>query len=250
MDNVTPPPSSQPDQEDLWFEQFKRGLDRLHNDPDEAGRIDAIIEDVEQPHLVSDLIIVPADRVTTAQQETDAPFEDQPSRSTSEPTHYVELSANRTSVAQVRDFAQQTLRDWGLWPDETADNRNLSENIFLVLSEFVTNAALYADGADEVRLHLLDESVRIEVMDSSLEPPVPTSRPPGSRRAGHGMFIIQRLCTDWGFTLHPNASGKTVWAECPAPLSAAPKPVTHTYVGARLAADSRSKVGQRGIGSA
>ncbi len=31
------------------------------------------------------------------------------------------------------------------------------------------------------------------------------------------MFIVQRLCLDWGVVRNPEGSGKTVWAELAAP---------------------------------
>lgn len=37
------------------------------------------------------------------------------------------------------------------------------------------------------------------------------------RPGGHGMFIVQRLCLDWGVVRHPDGTGKTVWAELAAP---------------------------------
>jgi hypothetical protein len=32
------------------------------------------------------------------------------------------------------------------------------------------------------------------------------------------MFIVQRLCMDWGVTRAPGSPGKTVWAELAAPV--------------------------------
>ncbi|MFF3910549.1 XRE family transcriptional regulator [Streptomyces sp. NPDC001848] len=49
MDSTTPSLADNPDvREARWLQQFQHGLNRLHHDPGEAARIDAIIREVEE----------------------------------------------------------------------------------------------------------------------------------------------------------------------------------------------------------
>ena len=127
------------------------------------------------------------------------------------------LAGTTGVVARARDFTRQALYDWGWLPAVTADARAAAEDVLLVVSELVTNACLHAGGADELRLRHSARSVRLEVTDSGGGKPEPRVPHRGSRPGGHGMYIVQRLCTDWGVVRHPDGPGKTVWAEIAAP---------------------------------
>jgi hypothetical protein len=122
-------------------------------------------------------------------------------------------------VPRARDFTRQALRDWGWLPAETADRRAAAEDVLLVVSELVTNACLHAGGPDELRLRCRANVIRLEVSDGGLGHPAPRTPHRPGRPGGHGMFIVQRLCLDWGVV--PDSAerpGKTVWAELAAPV--------------------------------
>ncbi|WP_299542131.1 ATP-binding protein [uncultured Streptomyces sp.] len=122
-------------------------------------------------------------------------------------------------VPAARDFARQALHDWGWLPAESADRRAAAEDVLLVVSELVTNACLHAEGPEELRLGRTPHSkvLRVEVADRGAGEPSPRTPHRAGRPGGHGMFIVQRLCLDWGVERTPGETGKTVWAELAAP---------------------------------
>ncbi|MFJ6750911.1 MULTISPECIES: ATP-binding protein [unclassified Streptomyces] len=127
------------------------------------------------------------------------------------------LADTRGSVARARDFARQSLHDWGWLPAANADQRAAAEDALLVVSELVTNACLHAEGPEELRLRCAAKVLRLEVSDLGAGSPAPRSPHRPGRPGGHGMFIVQRLCLDWGVVRNPDGTGKTVWAELAAP---------------------------------
>ncbi|MGW2087408.1 ATP-binding protein [Streptomyces sp. NPDC001880] len=120
-------------------------------------------------------------------------------------------------VPTARDFARQALHEWGWLPATSADGRAAAEDVLLVVSELVTNACLHADGPDRMRIACTAKVLRVEVVDSGAGQPAPRTPHRAGRPGGHGMFIVQRLCLDWGVLRVPGRSGKTVWAELAAP---------------------------------
>ncbi|MEV7284150.1 ATP-binding protein [Streptomyces sp. NPDC093252] len=120
-------------------------------------------------------------------------------------------------VPMARDFARQALHAWGWLPADTADRRAAAEDVLLVVSELVTNACLHAEGPDEMWLTCDRKVIRIEVSDRGAGQPSPRTPHRAGRPGGHGMFIVQRLCLDWGVVRTPGVAGKTVWAELSAP---------------------------------
>ncbi|WP_407077755.1 ATP-binding protein [Streptomyces phytohabitans] len=121
------------------------------------------------------------------------------------------------AVARARDFTRQALQDWGWLPAATADQQAAAEDVLLVVSELVTNACLHADGPEEVRIGSSPKLLRLEVVDTGSGAPAPRTPHRAGRPGGHGMFIVQRLCLDWGVVRSPEGAGKTVWAELAAP---------------------------------
>ncbi|WP_285564908.1 ATP-binding protein [Streptomyces sp. RTGN2] len=121
-------------------------------------------------------------------------------------------------VPTARDFARQALHDWGWLPAASADRRAAAEDVLLVVSELVTNACLHADGPDELRIARSSKALRVEVADGGAGQPAPRTPHRPGRPGGHGMFIVQRLCLDWGVVRVPGEPGKTVWAELAAPV--------------------------------
>jgi hypothetical protein len=120
-------------------------------------------------------------------------------------------------VPMARDFTRQALYDWGWLPAATADQRAAAEDVLLVVSELVTNACLHAEGPEELRLFCDTKVLRLEVTDRGSGRPAPRTPHRAGRPGGHGMFIVQRLCLDWGVVRMADAAGKTVWAELAAP---------------------------------
>ncbi|MFF5976585.1 ATP-binding protein [Streptomyces sp. NPDC012769] len=127
------------------------------------------------------------------------------------------LGATSGTVPLARDFTRQALYDWGWLPAATADRRAAAEDVLLVVSELVTNACLHAEGPESLRVLRLDGGLRLEVADRGAGQPAPRTPHRAGRPGGHGMFIVQRLCRDWGIDRTPGAPGKTVWAELAAP---------------------------------
>jgi anti-sigma regulatory factor (Ser/Thr protein kinase) len=121
-------------------------------------------------------------------------------------------------VPRARDFARRALEDWGWLPAVNAEQRAAAEDVLLVVSELVTNACLHGGGPDELRLRTAGKVLRLEVSDSGTGTPEPRTPHRASRPGGHGMFIVQRLCLDWGVQREAGTTGKTVWAELSAPL--------------------------------
>ncbi|WBB58954.1 ATP-binding protein [Streptomyces sp. WMMC500] len=121
-------------------------------------------------------------------------------------------------VPRARDFARRALEDWGWLPAANAEQRAAAEDVLLVVSELVTNACLHGGGPDELRLRTAGKVLRLEVSDPGTGTPEPRTPHRASRPGGHGMFIVQRLCLDWGVQREPGEAGKTVWAELSAPL--------------------------------
>ncbi|GAA2451675.1 ATP-binding protein [Streptomyces glaucus] len=120
-------------------------------------------------------------------------------------------------VPLARDFTRQALYAWGWLPADTADQRAAAEDVLLVVSELVTNACLHAEGPDELWITCDKKVIRIEVSDRGTGQPAPRTPHRAGRPGGHGMFIVQRLCLDWGVVRTPGVAGKTVWAELGAP---------------------------------
>ncbi|MGA5793950.1 ATP-binding protein [Streptomyces cellulosae] len=120
-------------------------------------------------------------------------------------------------VPLARDFTRQALYDWGWLPAATADRRAAAEDVLLVVSELVTNACLHAEGPDLLTITCDRKVIRLEVTDRGTGQPSPRTPHRAGRPGGHGMFIVQRLCLDWGVQRLPDVAGKTVWAELGTP---------------------------------
>ena len=127
------------------------------------------------------------------------------------------FDGERGVVPLARDFARQALHAWGWLPAASADQRAAAEDVLLVVSELVTNACLHAEGPDELRIACDNKVLRVEVSDRGAGQPAPRTPHRAGRPGGHGMFIVQRLCLDWGVVRTPGVTGKTVWAELGAP---------------------------------
>ena len=92
------------------------------------------------------------------------------------------------------------------------------EDVRLLITELITNAlrhsGMTSDDQIGVRAELSQGTVRIEVHDPGRDGPVEI-RKPGLRDGGYGLFLVDRLTSQWGVE---RLNGTTVWAE----LSAGP----------------------------
>jgi serine phosphatase RsbU (regulator of sigma subunit)/CHASE1-domain containing sensor protein len=84
------------------------------------------------------------------------------------------------------------------------------DDVALITSELVTNAALHGTGDVIVRVERGVGSVRIAVFDDS--PATPTRLHPGpGAESGRGLGIVEMIADGWGVT--PDGPGKWVWAD-------------------------------------
>ncbi|NKY16430.1 ATP-binding protein [Streptomyces somaliensis] len=157
------------------------------------------------------------DRPGTPSVQRAAPDDASEERGPRHETRRLPLDGASGIVPLARDFTRQALYDWGWLPAATADRRAAAEDVLLVVSELVTNACLHADGPEELRVSLQAKVLRLEVEGRSAGEPTPRTPHRAGRPGGHGMFIVQRLCLDWGVVKAPAGPGKTVWAELAAP---------------------------------
>ncbi|NEB03644.1 ATP-binding protein [Streptomyces sp. SID13726] len=130
------------------------------------------------------------------------------------------VSCSGEGFARARAFARDTLCSWSL------DHR--SDDATLVITELAANAVAHAmpragaGGAAEVWLGLaLDPAhLLVSVSDPADAPPAYTPADVSALpEHGRGLYIVDALAEEWGWTLRPPA-GKTVWAK----LSTAPPP--------------------------
>ena len=87
------------------------------------------------------------------------------------------------------------------------------EDVRLLLTELITNSLRHGGVTDDdeigVKAELSDGTVRIEVHDPGRDGP-PEVRTPGARGGGYGLFLVDRLTSQWGVD---RRDGTTVWAE-------------------------------------
>lgn len=114
----------------------------------------------------------------------------------------VVLAPEADAPGAAREFAVETLRQWGV--------PHWGEPVELVVSELVTNAVRHAGTMATLRLEPADNGLVIAVDDASTV--APRLLPTGTRSAtgGLGLAIVNRLAEAWGST--ERDGGKTVWA--------------------------------------
>ncbi|MEU9170395.1 ATP-binding protein [Streptomyces sp. NPDC048420] len=123
------------------------------------------------------------------------------------------ISCSAEGFARARAFTRETLSRWSL------DHR--SDDATLVITELAANAVAHAvlapaaGGAAEVWLGLaLDPAhLLVSVSDPGDTPPAYTPADVSAlREHGRGLYIVDALAQEWGWTSRPPA-GKTVWAK-------------------------------------
>jgi hypothetical protein len=91
----------------------------------------------------------------------------------------------------------------------TAERPDLAADAELVISELVTNAALYGEPPVVVRV-LVNRAVRLEVVDNSRAGPIVVPRGT-TTMTGRGLALVAAIASRWG--VDPlDAGGKVVWA--------------------------------------
>ncbi|MFD6343122.1 ATP-binding protein [Streptomyces roseolus] len=125
------------------------------------------------------------------------------------------FTASSLSLSSARRFAHETLTSWGL--------QRCADDATLVAVELMTNAATHALTAESdeetatawLGLSCTDRTVTCTVSDPSAQRPRTTTQDPLAE-VGRGMRIVTALSDDWGCDIHPDGTGKAVWAHLPA----------------------------------
>jgi len=100
-----------------------------------------------------------------------------------------------------RSFVTATLATW---------HRPLPQHhAQLIVTELVTNALLHATGDIGVCLELVDDCLRINVVDTEPHTPPTLGKPHGD--GGYGLNIVDALSDTWGY--ETTNGHKTVWAQ-------------------------------------
>ena len=105
------------------------------------------------------------------------------------------------SPRRTRRFLAASLAAAGVDPDQAWVATLLGH-------ELVANAVQHARTDLEVRLHVDDDTVRVEVCDDNPRRPVP-ARAPLTATSGRGLVLVARLADQWG--VDADDDGKVVW---------------------------------------
>jgi serine/threonine-protein kinase RsbW len=120
----------------------------------------------------------------------------------------LKLPPSPTAAAQARRYLDGHLVS--RLPEATATN------LKLVVTELVTNAVVHGAGEVTVRLQVLDDAVRVEVIDAGTRS-APAIRREAWADGGFGLRIVEAPTSRWGVF-----DGSThVWAELPRTLDQA-----------------------------
>ncbi|MFE0389383.1 SpoIIE family protein phosphatase, partial [Streptomyces bungoensis] len=111
------------------------------------------------------------------------------------------------AVMHARRFTARTLRRWHV--EDAADA------VLLVVSELVTNALVYTQGAVHVDLTLRGDRVRVSVSDASPRAPAKPVIDDWEATGGRGLLLVEAMSESFGSV--PVASGKQVWSEIAVP---------------------------------
>jgi anti-sigma regulatory factor (Ser/Thr protein kinase) len=99
----------------------------------------------------------------------------------------------------------------------TATNlAQLTDDVLLLATELVTNAVRHARGPIDVRVHVQDGMLRLEVADATVEHGPQRRRAGAHDDGGRGIELVERLSSRWGWdVIGPT---KVVWLELPTRL--------------------------------
>jgi len=119
---------------------------------------------------------------------------------------WLRLAPHPTAPRASRDFVTRNLLDWRLG--------RVIPSASLVVSELVTNSAMYAGTDIELSVVWNLGALRLTVRDNS--PSLPRQRPSSLDLHGRGLTIVAGLSRAFGF-LPTAVGGKVVWAVLDAP---------------------------------
>ncbi len=91
----------------------------------------------------------------------------------------------------------------------------LAVDVVLIVAELLSNAERHGAGSRSLDLEARNGRLRVTVVDGSPLAPHPVLPHRPERTGGHGLHIIDRLSTAWGW--EPQGPGKAVWAELSVP---------------------------------
>lgn len=117
-------------------------------------------------------------------------------------SHRVVLSADPVSASIARDFVCRHL--------VAHHERELIEDVRLVVSELATNAVAHAQTPFVVSLSLTEGRVLVTIQDASSAVPV-RGAPDVTDMNGRGLMIVELLSDAWGTSTDTDGS-KSVWA--------------------------------------
>lgn len=113
-----------------------------------------------------------------------------------------EFSSADTASISARNFLRGTLETWAL--------DGFGEITELLTSELVSNVVRHVGAPMTVRALRHPSRIRVEVDDTSREPPL-LKHPTPLESHGRGILLVDALADAWGTILGDH--GKTVWFE-------------------------------------
>ena len=120
------------------------------------------------------------------------------------PAERLELPRDPEAASRARGWIDRLLRKRGV-------GEPIRESARLVSSELVTNALRHGRGKIELRVTMLSEFLRIEVVDEGFDQAPAVRQEAGDESGGWGLRIVDQLAAQWGVfegTTH-------VWADLP-----------------------------------
>ncbi|MEU9779231.1 ATP-binding protein [Streptomyces sanyensis] len=111
------------------------------------------------------------------------------------------------AVGHCRDLTRRALRDW--YALQGPEGALAAGDVLLLVSEVVTNAYRHGGGPRELELVRGPGRLWVRVGDASTARPRPPARHRADRTSGHGLYLLQRLAAEWGWTRR--GDGKAVW---------------------------------------
>jgi anti-sigma regulatory factor (Ser/Thr protein kinase) len=104
---------------------------------------------------------------------------------------HLELPRQTEAAGEARRFVDRLLLGQGVSDETRASAR-------LVSSELVTNALQHGKGRIELRLKLLGDFVRIEVIDQGTDQAPAVRHQAPDESGGWGLRIVDQLAAQWG----------------------------------------------------
>ena len=123
--------------------------------------------------------------------------------------HAVNDEVLQLQVEPIEGAAGQARRAVRAWMAGLHLSPVLVDDVLLVVSELVTNAALHARTTARVVARWDGEHVLIEVFDTDSRPPVILNESPTV--GGWGLRLVDQLSRTWG--CDAGSDGKRVWAQ-------------------------------------